>query len=98
MYKLFSCSLTYVMLLGNILFVLLLLIKYFLPSQGIDTEADILQANLLTLVLGLLEDPAKKEYFFQVSACHVVSLDYEQNSNSVWQEDKHIYITIHLPC
>ncbi|XP_053505905.1 zinc finger protein 135 isoform X1 [Ictalurus furcatus] len=34
-------------------------------SKGIDTEADILQANLLTLVLGLLEDPAKKEYFFQ---------------------------------
>lgn len=45
--------------------------KGFSCSQGIDTEADILQANLLTLVLSLLEDPAKKEYFFQVSACHI---------------------------
>lgn len=49
--------------------------KRFLYFQGIDTEADILQANLLTLVLGLLEDPAKKEYFFQVSVCHIIKLD-----------------------
>ncbi|TSK13204.1 Sugar phosphate exchanger 3 [Bagarius yarrelli] len=47
-------------------------------SKGIDTEADILQANLLTLVLGLLEDPAKKEYFFQEVFPHEYGPEFDQ--------------------
>ncbi|XP_072530105.1 uncharacterized protein [Salminus brasiliensis] len=34
-------------------------------SKGSDSEVESLQANLLKLVLSLLEDPAKKEHFFQ---------------------------------
>ncbi|KAL7882765.1 hypothetical protein SRHO_G00004230 [Serrasalmus rhombeus] len=34
-------------------------------SKGSDPEVESLQANLLKLVLSLLEDPAKKEHFFQ---------------------------------
>ncbi|XP_062862705.1 zinc finger protein ZFP2 [Trichomycterus rosablanca] len=40
-------------------------IQSFHSSKGNDSEVEVLQANLLKLVLGLLEDPAKKEYFFQ---------------------------------
>lgn len=34
-------------------------------SKGSDSEVESLQANLLKLVLSLLEDPAKKEHFYQ---------------------------------
>lgn len=41
--------------------------RLFIVFQSTGSEVEVLQGRLLKLVISLLEDPVKKEHFFQVS-------------------------------
>jgi len=57
----------------HIYIIIIIYIYIFTCPQVSDTDMESLQDSVLQLVLSLLEDSMKREYFFQVSAFKIHS-------------------------